>query len=214
MIQLFRLFKKFGDHTALHDVSMHVAKGEFVFITGPSGAGKTTLLRLIHGSEKPSSGNILVDSINLSRISRVRLDLLRQKIGYVFQDFKLLPNRTVSENVSIALEIMGAPDSVIQSKTRQVLEFVGLKKKAHLLPLVLSGGEQQRVAIARAMVKDPLILLADEPTGNLDSDLTTRIMEMFKEIHQRGATVVVATHSRELLENNDFRTIVLNQGII
>lgn len=214
MIQLFRLFKKFGDHTALHDVSMHVAKGEFVFITGPSGAGKTTLLRLIHGSEKPSSGNILVDSINLSRISRVRLDLLRQKIGYVFQDFKLLPNRTVSENVSIALEIMGAPDSVIQSKTRQVLEFVGLKKKAHLLPLVLSGGEQQRVAIARAMVKDPLILLADEPTGNLDSDLTTRIMELFKEIHQRGATVVVATHSRELLENNDFRTIVLNQGRI
>jgi cell division transport system ATP-binding protein len=214
MIQLFRLFKKFGDHTALHDVSMHVARGEFVFITGPSGAGKTTLLRLIHGSEKPSSGNILVDSINLSRISRVRLDLLRQKIGYVFQDFKLLPNRTVSENVSIALEIMGAPDSVIQSKTRQVLEFVGLKKKAHLLPLVLSGGEQQRVAIARAMVKDPLILLADEPTGNLDSDLTTRIMELFKEIHQRGATVVVATHSRELLENNDFRTIVLNQGRI
>ena len=214
MIQLFRLFKKFGDHTALHDVSMHVARGEFVFITGPSGAGKTTLLRLIHGSEKPSSGNILVDSINLSRISRVRLDLLRQKIGYVFQDFKLLPNRTVSENVSIALEIMGAPDSVIQSKTRQVLEFVGLKKKAHLLPLVLSGGEQQRVAIARAMVKDPLILLADEPTGNLDSDLTTRIMELFKEIHQRGATVVVATHSRALLENNDFRTIVLNQGRI
>jgi cell division transport system ATP-binding protein len=214
MIQLFRLFKKFGDHTALHDVNMHVAKGEFVFITGPSGAGKTTLLKLISGSEKPSSGSILVNDIDLSRIGGVRLDLLRRKIGYVFQDFKLLPNRTVFENVSIVLEIMNLPFSVIKSKTRQILNSVGLKEKAHLSPLALSGGEQQRVAIARAIVKEPLILLADEPTGNLDSDLTRRIMVLFRDVHQRGATVVVATHSRELLDNNDFRTIVLNKGRI
>ncbi len=214
MIQLFRLFKKFGDHTALNDINVNIDRGEFVFVTGPSGAGKTTLLRLIYGSERPTSGNILVNSINLSRISRGRLDLLRQKIGYVFQDFKLLPNRTVSENVSIVLEIMGESDSVIQSKTRQVLESVGLREKAHLPPLALSGGEQQRVAIARAMVKDPIILLADEPTGNLDSDLSIRTMALFEEMHRRGATVVVATHSRELLDNNDFRTIVLNQGKI
>ena len=206
------MFKKFGDLIALYDISVNIDKGEFVFVTGPSGAGKTTLLRLIYGSESPTSGNILVNSINLSRISRGRLDFLRQKIGYVFQDFKLLPNRTVLENVSIVLEILGVSDRVIQSKTRQALESVGLWKKAHLLPLVLSGGEQQRVAIARAMVKDPIILLADEPTGNLDSDSTHRIMDLFKEIHQRGATVVVATHSRELLDNNDFRMIILNQG--
>ncbi len=214
MIQLFHLFKKFGDHTALNDINVNIDRGEFVFVTGPSGAGKTTLLRLIYGSERPTSGNILVNSINLSRINRVRLDLLRQKIGYVFQDFKLLPNRTVSENVSIVLEVMGEPDSVIQRKTRQVLESVGLRAKAHLPPLALSGGEQQRVAIARALVKDPIILLADEPTGNLDSDLSIRTMALFEEIHQRGATVVVATHSRELLDNNDFRMIVLNQGRI
>ncbi len=211
MIQLFRLFKKFGDHTALHDVNMHVAKGEFVFITGPSGAGKTTLLKLISGSEKPSSGSILVNDIDLNRIGGVRLDLFRRKIGYVFQDFKLLPNRTVFENVSIVLEIMNLPFSVIKSKTCQILNSVGLKEKAHLSPLALSGGEQQRVAIARAIVKEPLILLADEPTGNLDSDLTRRIMVLFRDVHQRGATVVVATHSRELLDNNDFRTIVLNK---
>jgi cell division transport system ATP-binding protein len=212
MIQLFHLSKKYDNHIALDDINLRIEKGEFVFVTGPSGAGKTTLLRLLFGVEKPEKGYILINSINLTRISRSKRDLLRRKIGFVFQDFKLLPQRTVFENVAIALQVTGEPARAIRRKTRQTLELVGLEDKEKVYPLSLSGGEQQRVAIARAIVKGPLILLADEPTGNLDPDLTREIMALFMSIHQKGTTVVIATHSRDLLENAPYRTILLQEG--
>lgn len=212
MIQLFHLFKKYGPHVALDDINLRITKGEFVFVTGPSGAGKTTLLRLIFGAEKPERGYILINSTNLTRISRSKMDLLRRKVGFVFQDFKLLPRRTVFENVAIALEVIGEPTRWIREKTRQTLELVGLEDKEKVYPPSLSGGEQQRVAIARAIVKGPVILLADEPTGNLDPDLTREIMALFRSIHQKGTTVVIATHSRDLLEDIPYRTILLQRG--
>jgi len=214
MIQAFRLFRNFGPKVALNNLNFRVHKGEFVFVTGPSGAGKTTLLRLIFGAEKPTSGHILINGINLNRISRSKLDLLRRNIGFVFQDFKLLPKRTVFENVALALEVTGESPTFIRKKTHQTLRLVGLADKEKAFPLQISGGEQQRVAIARAVVRDPLILLADEPTGNLDPELTKDIMVLFRSIHLRGTTVIVATHSRELLEDTAQRTILLNRGRI
>jgi cell division transport system ATP-binding protein len=212
MIQLFHLFKNFGPSIALSDLNLRIHEGEFVFVTGPSGAGKTTLLRLIFGAEIPTSGHILINGVNLSRISRLKLDLLRRKIGFVFQDFKLLSKKTVFENVALALEVTGEHPPVIRKKTHRTLKLVGLAEKEKAYPLQLSGGEQQRVAIARAIVKDPLILLADEPTGNLDSELTKDIMILFRSIHLKGTTVVIATHSRELLEDTAQRTVFLHNG--
>jgi len=214
MIQLFHVFKNFGSNVALRDVDLRIREGEFVFVTGPSGAGKTTLLRLIFGAERPASGHILINGINLNRISRTKLDLLRRKIGFVFQDFKLLPRKTVFENVALALEVTGERRSFIRKKTHQALRLVGLAEKQTAYPLQISGGEQQRVAIARAIVKDPLVLLADEPTGNLDPDLTKDIMVLFRSVYMKGTTVVVATHSRDLLEDTEQRTILLNRGRI
>ncbi len=212
MIQLFHLFKNFGSNVALQDISLRVRKGDFVFITGPSGAGKTTLLRLMFGSEPPTSGHILINGINLNRIGRKKLDLLRRKVGFVFQDFKLLTGRTVFENVALALEVRGERPSYVRKKAHLALRSVGLAAKEKSYPLQLSGGEQQRVAIARAIVNDPLVLLADEPTGNLDPDLTREIMLLFRTIHMKGTTVVVATHSRELLQETAQRQIILNGG--
>ena len=214
MIKLFHLYKNFGSNVALSDINLRIREGEFVFVTGPSGAGKTTLLRLIFGTERPTSGHILIDSINLNRIRRPKLDLLRRRIGFIFQDFKLLPTKTVFENVSLALEVTGVRSTFIRKKTHQTLRLVGLEEKEKVYPLSLSGGEQQRVAIARAIVKDPLILLADEPTGNLDPELTEDIMILFRSIHMKGTTVVVATHSQNLLEDTAQRTIFLKRGRI
>ena len=214
MIQVFRVFRNFGPNVALNNLNFRIRKGEFVFITGPSGAGKTTLLRLVFGAEKPTSGHMLINGINLNRISRSKLDLLRRDMGFVFQDFKLLPRKTVFENVALALEVTGEQPAFIRKKTHQTLRQVGLAEKEKAFPLQLSGGEQQRVAIARAIVRDPLILLADEPTGNLDPELTKDIMVLFRSIHMRGTTVVVATHSRELLKDTAQRTIVLKRGSI
>jgi cell division transport system ATP-binding protein len=214
MIQIFHVAKKFGTKAALEDINLKFQKGEFVFITGPSGAGKTTLLRLIFGAERPTEGQILINGINLNRINRSRLDPLRRKIGFIFQDFKLLLRKTVSQNVALALEVAGERPSIIRKKTRQVLRAVGLAKKEQAYPLQLSGGEQQRVAIARAIINDPLILLADEPTGNLDPDITREILLLFRTINLKGTTVVIATHSKELLKNTDQRIILLKGGRI
>jgi len=197
---------------ALKDIDLRIRTGEFVFVTGPSGAGKTTLLRLIFGAEPPTEGQILINGINLSRISGTKLHLLRRKIGFVFQDFKLLSRRTVFQNVALALEVTGEKGSVVRKKTHQMLRAVALAPKEEAYPIELSGGEQQRVAIARAMINDPLILLADEPTGNLDPEITREIMVLFRSINLRGTTVVIATHSRELLRNTDQRIILLHRG--
>ena len=212
MIQIFRVSKSFGVNKALEDINLRMRKGEFVFVTGPSGAGKTTLLRLIFGSDSPTSGQILINNINLTRIKRKNLDMLRRKIGFVFQDFKLLNNRTVFQNVALALEVTGERTSIIRKKAHQALRSVGLAHKEKAFPLELSGGEQQRVAIARAIINEPLILVADEPTGNLDPEITKDIMLLFRTINMRGTTVVIATHSRELLENTGQRVIVLKNG--
>ena len=214
MIQIYHVSKSYGTNIALEDISLRMRRGEFVFITGPSGAGKTTLLRLIFGASQPTSGQILINGINLNRISSQKLDLLRRKIGFVFQDFKLLNSKTVYQNVALALEVAEERQVIIRKKTHQALRAVGLEKKEKAFPLQLSGGEQQRVAIARAIINDPLILVADEPTGNLDPEITRDIMLLFRSINLRGTTVVIATHSRELLGDTEQRIIVLNKGTV
>jgi cell division transport system ATP-binding protein len=213
MIKFFHVCKNFGsDKPALMDVSLTIERGEFVFITGPSGAGKTTLLKIILCAEAPTSGNVLVNGRNLNRIKDKELSLLRRRTGMVFQDFKLLSRRTVFENVALALEIMGAPVSTIRKRVHQALKYLDLGGKEGYYPPQLSGGEQQRVAIARAIINSPLILLADEPTGNLDQNLTIEIMALLKQIHIRGTTVIVATHNQALLKGTRRRVITLNKG--
>jgi len=214
MIQLFRVSKYFGAIAALKEVTVRIRKGEFVFLTGPSGAGKTTLLRLMFGAEQPTEGQILINGINLSRIGGSKLDLLRRKMGFVFQDFKLLNRRTVLQNVALASEVTGEKWATTRKRTHQLLKAVGLAVKEQAYPMELSGGEQQRVAIARAMINDPLILLADEPTGNLDPEITRDIMILFRSINLRGTTVVIATHNKELLRNTDQRIVFLQNGMI
>jgi cell division transport system ATP-binding protein len=214
MIQLFNVSKRFGQNAALVDINLRIHQGEFVFVTGPSGAGKTTLLRLVFGAQSPSSGQVLISGINLGRIRRPKLDLMRRKIGFVFQDFKLLPGKTVYQNVALALEVTGARPSFIRKKTRQTLRAVGLSRKERLYPPELSGGEQQRVAIARAIINDPIILLADEPTGSLDPEITREIMLLFRAVNLRGTTVLLATHSRDLLKDTEQRTVHLKNGRI
>ncbi len=213
MIQLFHVSKCYpGDAPVLDDVTLRIEKGEFVWLTGPSGAGKSTLLKLLFCADQPTSGQILVGGRNVGRLTQAGVPFLRRNIGVVFQDFKLLENRTVVENVGYALEVLGASDSEIRERALRRLEQVGLKHKATSLPLRLSGGEQQRVAIARALVNEPTILLADEPTGNLDPGLTDSILQLLFDANARGTTVVVATHDRGLLSRYHKRTIALDKG--
>ena len=197
---------------ALRDLSLTVDKGEFVFLTGPSGAGKSTFLRLLLMQERPSEGEVFVNGHNLSKLSRSEIQEYRRGIGFVFQDFKLIPTRTVLENISFVPEVLGVAVSQQRRRAFQVLKWVGLQHRMNAYPADLSGGEQQRIAIARALVNDPALLLADEPTGNLDPDLSLEIMNLLREINAGGTTVVVATHDRELIRLVGRRTITLDSG--
>ena len=197
---------------ALRDLSLAVDKGEFVFLTGPSGAGKSTFLRLLLMQERPSEGEIFVNGYNLFKLSRRETQEYRRGIGFVFQDFKLIPTRTVLENISFVPEVLGVPVSQQRRRAFQVLKWVGLQHRMNAYPSDLSGGEQQRIAIARALVNDPALLLADEPTGNLDPDLSLELMNLLREINAGGTTVVVATHDRELIRLVGRRTVTLDSG--
>jgi len=199
---------------ALRDLSLNVDKGEFVFLTGPSGAGKSTLLRLLLCQEKPSEGAITVNGHDLTTLSRTDIQEYRRGIGFIFQDFKLIPSRTVFENVAFVLEVLGVPSSQQRRRAFQVLKWVGLQHRMNAHPRDLSGGEQQRIAIARALVNDPALILADEPTGNLDPDLSLEIMNLLREVNAGGTTVLVATHDRELIRLVGRRTITLDHGRI
>lgn len=198
MIQMVHVSKTYdGDIPALIDINLHIPKGEFVFLTGPTGAGKTTLLRLLYGDEVPTSGQVLVEGKNVARLSDLDLLSLRRKMGIVFQDFKLLKDRSVYENLAFICRFLGHSLAEERRSVGQALTLVNLTSKAHLTPFRLSGGEQQRVAIARALIHDPLILLADEPSGNLDAEQAKAVMDLLKEIHLRGTTVMIATHDEE-----------------
>jgi cell division transport system ATP-binding protein len=213
MIQMFHVTKRYpGEASALADVNFAIDKGEFVFLTGPSGAGKTTLLKLIFCAEKATSGQVFVNGQNVAHVKSSAIPYLRRRIGVVFQDFKLLPGRSVADNVAFALEVLGDTGRDTRRRVHGMLKQVGLDHKADTYPTRLSGGEQQRVAIARALVNDPAILLADEPTGNLDPRLTVEIMDLLRDFSARGTTVVVATHDRSLLERYHRRTLSLDAG--
>ncbi|HEY5649469.1 MAG TPA: ATP-binding cassette domain-containing protein, partial [Nitrospiria bacterium] len=194
MIQLFHVYKSYArKRVGLEDVTLRVEKGEFALITGPSGAGKTTFLKLLFGLEQPDSGQILVQGRNIARLESSGWPYLRRTIGFVFQDFKLLQKKSVFDNVALSMRVAGASNSEIRKRVPEVLASVGLDHKKELVPMMLSAGEQQRVAVARSIVNHPVILLADEPTGNLDSELSLEIFDLFKKINAKGTTILVAT---------------------
>jgi cell division transport system ATP-binding protein len=199
---------------ALHNVTFQVGKGEFVFLTGPSGAGKSTILKLIYLEERPTSGDVKVSGVSASTIRGTKVARLRRKLGVIFQDFRLLEDRTVESNIAFALEVTGAPRSLINPRVSRLLSQVGLASKATAMPRELSGGEQQRVAIARALANDPVVLVADEPTGNLDERATRGIFQLLRDINSRGTVVVMASHDLELIRRADCRTLELNHGEI
>ena len=215
MIETVNVTKEYGrEEYGVRNLSMKVEKGEFAFLTGPSGAGKSTLLRLLLLQEKPTSGQVVINDRDLSTMTPAEVQAYRRTVGFVFQDFKLIATKTIFENVAFVLRVLGQPVEQQRRRTYQVLKWVGLQHRHNAYPLELSGGEQQRVAIARALVNEPHIMLADEPTGNLDPDLSLEIMNLFRDINASGTTVLVATHDRELIKWVGRRVIQLDHGML
>jgi cell division transport system ATP-binding protein len=215
MIEMQDVYKTYPNGVvALNGVSVRIKQGEFVYVVGPSGAGKSTFVKMMYREEKPTSGTIMINGVNLSKLKDSKVPLLRRHIGVVFQDFKLLPKLTVYENVAFALEVIEESPKVIRKKVMEVLELVGLKHKVRSYPDELSGGEQQRVSIARSIVNSPKIVIADEPTGNLDPETSWGIMELFEKINNRGTTIVMATHNREIVNTIRRRVIAMENGKI
>lgn len=215
MIQLINVSKRYKNGVmALSDININIDKGEFVFLVGPSGAGKSTLVKMLLKETDPTQGKVIIDSDNITNIHRRKVPLLRRKVGVVFQDFRLLPNKTVYENVAFAMEIVEAHPKEIRRQVPMILSMVGLSEKAKMYPDELSGGEQQRVSIARAIINNPPILIADEPTGNLDPETSWEIMKLLRQINRRGTTIVMATHARDIVDLMQQRVIALEKGTI
>jgi len=213
IIQMYHVSKRFKHNChALDDITVDIRSGEFIFLTGPSGAGKTTFLKLLFAEDTPTAGNIIILGRNLSRVREANLHHLRRQIGVVFQDFRLLKNRTIFQNIDFVLRLYGHPQKVRKKMTWQALSMVGLQKRIDAYPLELSGGEQQRIAIARALVNNPPLILADEPTGNLDSQREDEIMALFRKINMQGTTLVVATHNKSIISRMGKRVITLQEG--
>ena len=212
MIHFQNVTKDYDNQTAIRDISFSVDKGEMIFLTGPSGSGKSTLMKLIYLAEKPDNGNITIDGWETSHLKESSIPSVRRNIGIVFQDFRLLENRTAFENVALALRIRGIGEKETKTRVYDALKTVNLRHKSDSYPKTLSGGEQQRVVIARAIVSEPSILLADEPTGNLDPDTAAGVARIFKDIHAKGTTILIATHNRELYRNTGKRVLKLDSG--
>ena len=215
MIQFENICKKYPNGiTALDSVNIEIKQGEFIYVVGPSGAGKSTFVKMIYREEKPTEGEVTVNGLSLAKLKRKRIPYLRRQIGVVFQDFKLLPRLTVYENVAFALEVIEETPGAIKRRVTEVLDLVGLRHKAKMLPAELSGGEQQRVAIARSIVNVPKVVIADEPTGNLDPETSWGIMNLFEQINARGTTIIMATHNKEVVNTIRHRVIAIEDGLI
>ena len=212
IIQVFHVHKRYGAEKALTDISSEICEREFLFVTGPSGAGKTTLLKLLYLGEPVSEGQIIIDGMNLSRLSRRQIPSLRRKFGIIFQDYKLIPTRSVFDNIALVAEAVGTRKRLVPKKVRSVLRTVGMEDRLGAFPPGLSGGEQQRVAVARAIAGNPKIILADEPTGSLDAEAASLVFNLLKSLHERGATVIIATHDTALIRRTGGRVIILEGG--
>jgi len=215
LIEMQDVFKTYPDGgEALRGVTVRIERNEFVYIVGPSGAGKSTFMKLIYREERPTKGSIFVNGFNLEKLRQRKIPFVRRNIGVIFQDFRLLPKMTAYENIAFAMEVIEAPSRIIKKRTQEVLELVKLKDKGNAYPNQLSGGEQQRVAIARAIVNNPTVIVADEPTGNLDPETSWGIMRLLEEINFRGATIVMATHNKEIVNTMRKRVIAIEKGKI
>lgn len=212
MIDVSKIYP--GGSVALQDINVRIEQGEFVFIVGPSGAGKSTFFKMLFREVLPSSGKVIVNGNDLVKMTDKEIPYFRRQLGIVFQDYRLLPDRTVYDNVAFAMQVIETPYRKIKRRVNDVLDLVGLRKRAHAYPTELSGGEQQRIAIARAIVNDPILLIADEPTGNLDPETSWEIMDIFREVNKSGTTIVMATHDREIVDEMEKRVIAIEYGHI